>query len=306
MNIRIVLLTALGLAAACDRTTPTAPESPDPVTAKSGGKPRWIAFGTDRTGPFQIWRVKADGGGLQQLTELGENRYPGWSPDARHIVFTSYRDGPAEIYIMNADGNNQRRITNNPTVELQPDWAPNGNRIAFASDALGTMDIHGMNPDGTNWGKIVGFHSSQEIYPSWSPTGRYLAFLSDAGHSQQYTIWVHDFLTGGTWEVEGVPLPIQRVSWSADGTRVVFYYDVDDGYVYTMDVVTFESTILLGGTTLGTHLGTGVDVSGTGDRLAYLGQGVGGAFLASANLDGSDRKILEQSSSYHESPVWSK
>src|SRR5947207_9950538 len=50
---------------------------------------RWLAFGSNRSGKRNVWRVALDGsGGAERLTdvtgELGEFR---WSPDGRQIAF---------------------------------------------------------------------------------------------------------------------------------------------------------------------------------------------------------------------------
>ena len=42
----------------------------------------WIAFFSNRTGMYQLWRIRPDGSDLQQLTDAGDDvRYPIWSPD---------------------------------------------------------------------------------------------------------------------------------------------------------------------------------------------------------------------------------
>jgi hypothetical protein len=68
-----------------------------PVAGPVAGVPgRWL-YVSPRRGvawahglPMDIWIVNADGSGLQQLTEIGEDDpIPAWSPDGRWIVFTA-------------------------------------------------------------------------------------------------------------------------------------------------------------------------------------------------------------------------
>jgi Tol biopolymer transport system component len=50
--------------------------------------------------PMDIWIVSADGRGLQQLTQLGEDDpVPAWSPDGRWLAFT----GAAGLYLLDPD-----------------------------------------------------------------------------------------------------------------------------------------------------------------------------------------------------------
>jgi TolB protein len=72
----------------------------------------------------QICLINPDGSGLQQLTSLGSNEDPGWSPDGRHIVFSSTRTGHRDIFVMHADGTEQTRLTNTGQDNYLPDWSP--------------------------------------------------------------------------------------------------------------------------------------------------------------------------------------
>ncbi|HEX9893852.1 MAG TPA: hypothetical protein VGA78_08000 [Gemmatimonadales bacterium] len=311
MNLRTLMLPTLILAAACERSPSfTEPEVLEVSSAKGGGgKPKWIAFTTDRTGVREIWRVKPDAIGLEQLTSLGENTHPSWSPDGRKIVFTSYRDGGAgEIYIMNADGLNQRRITNNSSTDLQPDWSPDGSRIAFSSDATGSFDILGMKPDGSSLEIIARFDDATESNPRWSPDGKLLAFLSDRNTPGTYNVWVYHAIGSWVKQITFPGVPPQPLAWSPDSKRVLFHYDVGGGQqnIYGIDWETTQSIIVINSNTLSAPLLPGLAYSGTGDRLLYIGLGVGNSYLTTANLDGTDRKILTQSSSMHSYPVWAR
>ena len=43
---------------------------------------RWIAFQSNRSGRWQIYRMRVDGTDLMQLTTEGENKEPDWSKKA--------------------------------------------------------------------------------------------------------------------------------------------------------------------------------------------------------------------------------
>jgi TolB protein len=91
--------------------------------------PRWSPRGDKivfmcRAGGNQICLINPDGTGQQQLTSLGNNEDPAWSPDGRHIAFSSTRMGHRDIFLMHADGSEQTRLTNNGRENYLPDWSP--------------------------------------------------------------------------------------------------------------------------------------------------------------------------------------
>jgi len=72
-----------------------------------------------------IYVVNADAtGGVTQLTSVGLNSVPAYSPDGTKIAFVSHRDGNAEIYVMNANGTGQANLTQNGVSDTNPDWQP--------------------------------------------------------------------------------------------------------------------------------------------------------------------------------------
>ena len=53
---------------------------------------RWIAFASDRDGDTRLWRVAADGGEPERLTER-ESFLPRWAPDGETVYFLGRRFG---------------------------------------------------------------------------------------------------------------------------------------------------------------------------------------------------------------------
>ncbi len=75
-------------------------------------------------GRFNIWTITTNGAYLKQLTSVGDNENPQWSPDGLHLVFSSNRLGILEIFTMDFTGKNVRRITWNGG-NANPSWSPN-------------------------------------------------------------------------------------------------------------------------------------------------------------------------------------
>jgi TolB protein len=82
-----------------------------------------IAYVSRVDGVFQIFTARPDGSTVMQLTEVGSNENPHWSPDGLHLVFSSNRTGAYEIYTMNYNGSGVRRITHSAN-NTNPSWSP--------------------------------------------------------------------------------------------------------------------------------------------------------------------------------------
>ena len=142
------------------------------VTAGNGGNASGgvIAFTLrDQAGRLQIFTETLDGSQQKQLTSLGDNGRPDWSPDGSKITFGSTRNGDSWVGVMDADGSNQKMLAEGNA----PDWAPDGVRIAFSRN---DGQIWVMNADGSNVRQIT--HSGTvKAGPSWSPDGNQMVFI---------------------------------------------------------------------------------------------------------------------------------
>ena len=126
---------------------------------------------------WDLFTIKADGSGRQQLTDTPEpEQHPSWSPDGKQILFTR---GDVmtniDIYVMDADSSNATRLTEHPERDQRGVFSPDGKTIAFVSQRDGDVAIWLMAADGSNPRKLV-----QGREPSFSPDGRRLAFTSSA------------------------------------------------------------------------------------------------------------------------------
>jgi serine/threonine protein kinase/dipeptidyl aminopeptidase/acylaminoacyl peptidase len=91
---------------------------------------QWIAFLSDRSGKYEIWKVRPDGSGLAQMThEPGrEVIAPVWSPDGSKLL---YQIRNVNSYIIDADrpGADQtpQSLAGQPPPGFIPwDWSPDG------------------------------------------------------------------------------------------------------------------------------------------------------------------------------------
>lgn len=103
----------------------------------------WIWFNGERDGAVDLWRIRPDGTGLQQMTDDDAvNWFPHPSPDGAHVVYLAYPPGTAghpggldvALRLMPAAGGPSRHLVDlhggQGTINV-PSWAPDGRRLAF-------------------------------------------------------------------------------------------------------------------------------------------------------------------------------
>jgi hypothetical protein len=135
-----------------------------------------FAFVSDRTGSPQLWICRRDGSGLRQLTSLdaAELVAPSWSPDGRRIAFSAAIRGNSDIYVVDTGGGVPKRLTVEPTMDLEPWWSHDGRYIYFASDRARTLEIWRMAVEG---GAAVRITESGGFEPMESLDGGLLFYL---------------------------------------------------------------------------------------------------------------------------------
>jgi len=109
----------------------------------------YIYFNSSRTGRMQIWRMRPDGSGQQQVTNDGFNNwFPHISPDGKWIAYLTFPPDVAAddhpfykhvlLRLMPVAGGPSRVIAyvygGQGTINV-PSWSPDGTRLAFVSNS---------------------------------------------------------------------------------------------------------------------------------------------------------------------------
>ena len=114
----------------------------------SPGK-KYLYYNANPTGTMQIWRMKPDGSGKEQLTfNERHNWFPHISPDGKWIVYISF---PPDI------NPNEHPSYENVTLNLVPASGGAPRVIAYLYGGEGTLNVN-----------------------SWSPDSRHIAFVSNS------------------------------------------------------------------------------------------------------------------------------
>jgi Tol biopolymer transport system component/tRNA A-37 threonylcarbamoyl transferase component Bud32 len=141
---------------------------------------QWLAFDSDRAGNADIYKMKTDGSGLEQLThDAADDFRPSWSPDGRQILFHSWRGGTRDVFAMASDGSAQKVVAGGPAHEFADNWSPDGKLISYFSDSGEGFQTVFIAPAGG--GSARQLTKGQGYSTFFSPDGKTVAYVAGDG-----------------------------------------------------------------------------------------------------------------------------
>ena len=179
---------------------------------------QWVVFTAEPAGQADVYRIRPDGSGIEQLTDHPSFDDQGaLSPDGRTLAFVSTRArGTADVWLLDLASRTASNLTDHPSGNFRPRWSPDGAWIAFTSDRdaepgdqpgmwehLQSTGVYLVRPDGTGLRRLTGLGGVAGS-PSWSADGRRLlfyetdpvgAYLAKSGRSRTELVSV-DVATG--------------------------------------------------------------------------------------------------------------
>jgi dipeptidyl aminopeptidase/acylaminoacyl peptidase len=196
-----------------------------------------VAYVTNTSGQFNLWRQSSGGGYPHQLTTFEDQsvRHVAWSPDGQTILFTADREGDEfhQVYRIPARGGWPEPLTDAPEAQHYlasvDAWSPDGRAVAYAgNDREPTeQDVLVRDLDLPEASRPLA-GSGDYFVEAWAPDGTTLTVtnvisttdtevhLIDVAHGETRHLTPHDE------EVLYFPGP-----WAADGSG--FYLATDDG-----------------------------------------------------------------------------
>ncbi|MEA2704468.1 MAG: hypothetical protein QOJ69_331 [Actinomycetota bacterium] len=180
--------TMLATGAGGAQLTNTGTVDNQPVFNRAGTQ---IAFASNRSGQFRIWKMNVDGSSPVAVTTTGslpagsEDASPDWSPDGQRIVFSrgvpADGAGATDIFSVKADGSDLQRLTSGPSAPgggpydklVNPKWSPDGSKVTYGLES--GCAIFTVNANGTG-AAPVGTFTGCATDPTYSPDGTLILF----------------------------------------------------------------------------------------------------------------------------------
>jgi Tol biopolymer transport system component len=148
---------------------------------------QWILFSRQIDGQVDLWRMRSDGTGEEQITHTPEEQEGGsfFLPDSETILYRSWliedqgqRGMPMTIYTIKGDGTEKTQITHEHGTNWAPYPAPDGKHFAFVKMLPPhNFEVFLMNIE-TGEQRRMTYNDAFDGFPSISPDGKTLAFSS--------------------------------------------------------------------------------------------------------------------------------
>lgn len=215
------------------------------VTVTNDGK--WLLFGRQIDGKMDLWKMRVDGTGEQQLTFTDDWQegapYP--LPDGEHIIFRAWKTSvkrqvdaeraatgkrgqtPMTIFTMKLDGSDVQPRTFTTDMNWAPFAAPDGRHYFYVRMFEGSNweivmnDLAGGEPVRITWNKAF------DGFPAVSPDGTKLLFGRSVGAGMDSGIYTHVMdirsLDVGPKNYRGVPPRAEPpAGWTPDPDLAAF------------------------------------------------------------------------------------
>jgi len=194
---------------------------------------RWIYFTSDRSGNWQIYRVRPAGGEPERVRR---NAYTEWqvepSPDGTRIAFLSNKEGAEHLFVMDLSTGAERVLARhgNGTIMGNPSWSPDGSKIVFSSNWRIGHQIYLVNADGSGERRLTRFRRGG-CEPRFHPDGRRVVYVSRGHLSERSRPTEIDLETGEEKALVDWPALNYNPAYSPDASEIAFTSNISGDWV---------------------------------------------------------------------------
>lgn len=215
-----------------------------------------IAFAVSIEGTSQIFKMKADGSNLKQLTFGEQNSFsPSWSPDGKYIIFSSSDEEimddrhivslqavlAEQIYIMKSDGSEVQRLivkTEDENATMSGSYRNDGFISVSVPITRQYMKNYIVNLNGVIQKQFPEFTANMPII--WSPDNKYVLLTDVRTDCSGIIVMKPDGSDRECLVIDKISPQVQvyRASWSPDSKYIIFSSNLDgdfDLYVVKTD-----------------------------------------------------------------------
>jgi len=196
-----------------------------------------IAFVSDRSGSFELYKMTTSGAAQRRLTRssrLPKNN-PDWAPDGRRLAFAGGRARRADVYLIRPPSSTLFNVSRHAADDTAPAWSPSGTQLVFSSGRGGGRHLFLYTLDTRRTTRLT-VGSGADLDPAWAPDGTRIAFtrLDAAGN---YDVWTLDLGSGSERRLTSGSSQDRDPAWSPGGSEIAFVTNRDvasDYEIYVM------------------------------------------------------------------------